>query len=56
MCYLKLRKIKRLIEENDKDIINPHTDDELRVLMQTQMHLKKMERALLQGLGTVIVK
>ena len=56
MLYLKLRKIKRLMEENDKDIIKPHTDEELRVLLQTLIHLKDMEIALLQGMGTVIFK
>ncbi len=56
MCYLKLRKIKRLMEENQQDLSKPHADEELMVLLQTHRHLKDMERALLQGLGTVIVK
>jgi DNA primase len=56
MRYLKLRKIKRLMEENQQDWAKPHSDDELRMLMQTHQHLKEMERALLQDLGTVIVK
>jgi DNA primase len=56
MCYLKLRKIKRLMEENQQDLSKPHTDEELMVLLQTHRHLKEMERALLQDLGTVIVK
>jgi DNA primase len=56
MCYLKLRKIKRLMEENQQDLSKPHTDEELMVLLQTHRHLKEMERALLQNLGTVIVK
>jgi DNA primase len=56
MRYLKLRKIKRLMEENQQDWAKPHSDEELRMLMQTHQHLKEMERALLQDLGTVIVK
>ena len=56
MRYLKLRKIKRLMEENQQDWAKPHSDEELRMLMQTHQHLKEMERALLHGLGTVIVK
>jgi DNA primase len=56
MCYLKLRKIKRLMEENQQDLSKPHADEELMVLLQTHRHLKDMERGLLQGLGTVIVK
>jgi len=56
MRYLKLRKIKRLMEENQQDLGKPHTDEELMVLLQTHKHLKEIERSLLQDLGTVIVK
>ncbi len=56
MRYLKLRKIKRLMEENQQDLSRPHPDDELMMLLQTHRHLKDMERALLQDMGTVIVK
>jgi len=53
---LKRRKIKRLIEENQRDLSQPHTDEEQLMLLQTHMHLKEMERELLLNLGTVIVK
>ena len=56
MRYLKLRKIKRLMEENQQDWAKPHSEEELRMLMQTHQHLKELERALLLDLGTVIVK
>jgi DNA primase len=56
MRYLKLRKIKRLMEENQKDLEKPHTDEELMVLLQTHKHLKEIERSIMQDLGTVIVK
>ena len=56
MRYLKLRKVKRLIEENQQDLGKPHTDEELMVLLQTHKHLKELERSLMDGLGTVIVK
>jgi DNA primase len=56
MRYLKLRKIQRLIEENQQDLARPHTDDELTVLVQTHRHLKELERVLLRDTGTVIVK
>ena len=56
MVWLKLRKIKRLMEENQQDLGKPHTDEELMMLLQTHKHLKDLERALLQDLGTVIVK
>ncbi len=54
--YLKLRKIKRLMEENQKDWDKPHSAEDLKVLMQTHQHLKEIEMALLHDLGTVIVK
>jgi DNA primase len=54
--YLKLRKIKRLIEENQRDLERPHTQDEQMVLLQTHQHLKQMETALTKQLGTVILK
>jgi DNA primase len=56
LTYLKLRKIKQLITENQKDLERPHTMDEQLVLIQTHQHLKQMERELLQGMGTVIIK
>jgi DNA primase len=56
MRYLKLRKIKRLMEENQQDLGKPHTEEELLMLLETHQHLKTLERSLLQDLGTVIVK
>jgi DNA primase len=56
MIWLKLRKIRRLMEENQQDLGKPHTEEELMMLLQTHKHLKDLERALLQNLGTVIVK
>jgi DNA primase len=54
--YLKLRKIKRLMEENQQDLSRPHTEEEQMVLLQTHIHLKQLEKDLLQHLGTVIIK
>lgn len=56
MRYLKLRKVYRLMEENQADLGKPHSEEELMMLLQTHMHLKEMERTLLQDLGTVIFK
>jgi DNA primase len=56
MRYLRLHKIKRLMEENQRDIEKPHTADELRMLLQTHDHLKKMEQNLTAQPGSVIVK
>ena len=54
--YLKLRKIKRLIEMNQKDLEKDHTPEEQLMLIQTHQHLKQMETELTRQLGTVILK
>jgi DNA primase len=54
--YLKLRKIKRLLLENQLDLEKPHAADEYNVLYQTHEHLKKMEMELSIKMGAVIVK
>ena len=54
--YLKLRKVKRLIEENQRDLENMHTSDEQLVLLKTHHHLKQMESELVKQSGTVILK
>jgi DNA primase len=54
--YLRLRKIKRMIDENQIDLEKPHTPEEQLNLLQTHQALKNMEKELLQNLGTVIVK
>jgi DNA primase len=56
MGYLKLRKIKRLMEENQQDLAKPHTSEEQMMLLQTHLHLKQMEIEIVRHLGTVIVK
>ncbi len=54
--YLKLRKIKRMIDENQKDLGVPHSPEEQLNLLATHKALKDMERELLRHLGTVIVR
>lgn len=56
MSYLKLRKIKRLIEENQKDMNKAPSGEDLKLQMETHQHLKELERQLVRELGTVIVK
>lgn len=56
MNYLKLRKIKRLIEENQKDLETFHTSEEQIVLIQTHQHLKQLETELTRQMGTVILR
>ena len=54
--YLKLRKIKRLIEENQKDLETTQQAEDQILLLQTHQHLKQLERELTHQLGTVILK
>ncbi len=56
ITYLKLRKIKRMIEENQKDLEKPHSSEEQMMLLQTHQHLKQMETLLTKQLGTVILR
>ncbi len=52
--YLKLRKIRRLIIENQQDI--EKGNDDLNTLLQTHQHLKALEIELTRLIGTVILK
>jgi len=54
--YLKLRKIKRMLLENQADIEKPHTDAERAMLNSTHYHLKQMEMEITKKLGTVIIQ
>ena len=54
--YLKLRKVKKMIEENQKDLSRISSPDEQMVIIQTHQALKQMEIELLKNIGTVIHK
>ena len=54
--YLKLRKIKRMIQENQLDMDKPHNPEEREILFQTHNHLKAMEMGITKKMGTVILK
>ena len=56
LSYLKLRKIKRMLLENQLDLEKKHTPEEYRHLTQTHDHLKQMEREISNKLGAVIIK
>ena len=56
MNYLKLRKIKKLIEENQRDLERIHSSEEQLVLIQTHQHLKQLETELTRQMGTVILR
>ena len=54
--YLKLRKIKRLMDENQRDLERSQHIQEQIELLQVHQHLKKAEIELTQKLGTVIYR
>ena len=54
--YLKLRKIKRLMDENQRDLEKTKDPEEQLVLLQIHQHLKQMEIELTKNIGTVIFK
>jgi len=56
MNYLKLRKVKRMLLENQLDLEKPHTEEEFGMLHQTHEHLKQMEIELSKKMGAVILK
>ncbi|MBL7740293.1 MAG: DNA primase [Chitinophagaceae bacterium] len=54
--YLKLRKIKRMLLENQVDLEKPHTTGEYEMLHRTHEHLKQMEIELTKKMGTAIIR
>jgi DNA primase len=54
--YLKLRKIKRMIEENHQDMEKAVKPEDQLIYLQTHQHLKQMEIELTREAGTVIYK
>lgn len=56
MNYLKLRKIKRMMAENQRDLEKPHSTEDLMQLLLVHNQLKKEEMEITQHLGTVIFR
>ena len=54
--YLKLRKIKRLMDENQRDLEKTTVAEDQMILVQTHQHLKQMEIELTRQMGTVIFR
>lgn len=54
--YLKLRKIKRMIYDNQLDLEKNPGSNDLMTLLQTHQHLKALEIELTRQIGTVILK
>lgn len=53
--YYKLKRIKKMIEENQRDIETASIDD-FKKLLEVHKYLKEAERAITNQLGTVIIK
>lgn len=56
MTYLKLKKVKRLIIENQLDLEKEQSTEDTIILLQTHRHLKQLEMDLMKSVGTVIFK
>jgi DNA primase len=56
LTFLKLRKIQRLMDLNQRDLEKSGNPEEQLMFMQTHLHLKQMEKELMGKSGTVIVK
>ncbi len=54
--YLQLRKIKKLIAENQVDLEKATNPQEEMIFIQTHQHLKKIEVELTKKIGSVIIK
>ena len=54
--YLKLRKVKRMLLENQVDMEKQHTPEEFNVLYQTHQYLKDLEVALAKKTEAVVIR
>jgi DNA primase len=55
LLYFKLRKVKKMIAQNQSDMEHAKEDDQM-LLLQIHKHLKEVERELTKIIGTVIIK
>ncbi len=56
MNYLMIRKIRKLIQDNQKDLEKATSDEDVLLLLNTHQHLKQMEIEITRARGTVIFK
>lgn len=56
LAYFKLRKIKKLIFQNQKDMENASKDEDQMIFLKIHMLLKNKEKEILTDFGTVIYK
>jgi len=55
LMYFKLRKVKKMMEQNQRDLETAPESEQLH-LLHIHKHLKQVERELTQSIGTVILK
>lgn len=55
LLYFKMRKVKKMIAQNQTDMEHAKEDDQI-LLLQIHKHLKEVERELTKIIGTVIIK
>jgi DNA primase len=55
VSIFKLRKIKKMFEENGRDMEDAPVDEQMR-LIEVHKNLKEIERAITKEMGTVIIK
>ena len=56
LSYFKLRKLKKHIEQNQKDLEHATTEADQLLFLKTHIELKKMEKSITENFGTVILK
>ena len=54
--YLRLRKVKRMLLENQLDLEKEHTPEQFNVLYQTHKYLKDMEIGLAAKMEAVVIR
>ncbi len=56
LTYVQLRKVKRLIAENQQELEKAKSSEEQMICIETHQHLKQIEMELTKRAGTVIYK
>ena len=54
--YFKIRKLKKMLEQNQREMEKPATPEEYVRLIKIHLHLKELEKEISKNAGTVIQK
>ncbi|MNY50338.1 hypothetical protein D3C86_1858340 [compost metagenome] len=54
--HIKMRKVMRLIKENQEKLKDAKTDDEIIEIQTMHVQLKQVEKSIASELGAVIIK